>query len=232
MPEPFIRLRHVSRRYEAASGGEGGGAVAALEDVSLDLAADEFTAITGPSGCGKSTLLHLLAGLDRPTAGEIFVGDLALHSAGEDALTNYRRKDLGIVFQFFNLLPTMSVEENVCLPLLLAGQPLAGARSRAAELLGLVGLRERRGHFVHQLSGGEMQRTAIARALVHRPRLLLADEPTGNLDSAGAARVLEVFRTVASQALAALVVVTHSEEVAAAAKRRVRMRDGRVESEK
>ncbi len=154
--------------------------------MTLDIADKEFVAITGPSGCGKSTLMHLLGGLDTPSTGEIYVGDLALHSADEKALTLYRRRDLGIVFQFFNLLPTMNVLENVSLPLLLAGRGRRGPNPLAMELLDLVGMVPRAGHFVHQLSGGEMQRTAIARALIHRPRLLLADEPTGNLDSAGA----------------------------------------------
>ena len=201
----------------------------ALNDVTVDIADKDFVAIMGPSGCGKSTLMHLLGGLDTPSDGEIYVGDLPLHSANERELTTYRRRDLGIVFQFFNLLPTMTVLENVSLPLLLAGQGPSKTRAQAAELLGLVGMMPRAGHFVHQLSGGEMQRTAIARALIHRPRLLLADEPTGNLDSAGAGRVLDVLRDIASQALTTLVVVTHSEEVARTANRRIRLKDGRLD---
>ena len=174
--------------------------------------------------------MHLLGGLDTASSGELFVGDLALHSADEKALTQYRRRDLGIVFQFFNLLPTMSALENVCLPLLLAGEPMARVRPRAMDLLDLVGLAPRAGHFVHQLSGGEMQRTAIARALIHQPKLLLADEPTGNLDSAGAARVIGVLQKVASQAMTTMIIVTHSEEVASVTSRRIRLRDGRLEA--
>ncbi len=223
MNPAFIRMRRLSRGYG------GPGRVKALDDVSLDIAEREFIAVTGPSGCGKSTLLHLLGGLDTPSSGELFVGDLPLHQAGEKALTRYRRNDLGIVFQFFNLLPTMNVLENVGLPLLLAGLPQREARPRALAMLDLVGLAPRAGHFMHQLSGGEMQRTAIARALVHRPRLLLADEPTGNLDSAGAANVIEVLQTIAAQALTTMVIVTHSAEVARAASRRVPMRDGRLD---
>jgi ABC-type lipoprotein export system ATPase subunit len=226
-PSPFIRLRHVSRHY-GEPGADGGPAIRALDDVSLDIAEKEFVAITGPSGCGKSTLMHLLGGLDTPSGGELHVGALALHSADEAALTRYRRYDLGIVFQFFNLLPTMNVLENVSLPLLLAGQSPAKAKVPAMELLDLVGLAPRAGHFVHQLSGGELQRTAIARALIHRPRLLLADEPTGNLDSAGAARVLDALAKIAFQALTTMVIVTHSEEVARAATRRIPMLDGRL----
>ncbi len=219
-----IRLQGVSRWY-----GPPESRVHALDDLTLDIGEKDFVAVTGPSGCGKSTLMHLLGGLDTPSAGEIFVGELPLHSADERALTTYRRRDLGIVFQFFNLLPTMNVLENVSLPLLLAGEPPSKTRAKAMDLLGLVGMTPRAGHFVHQLSGGEMQRTAIARALIHRPRLLLADEPTGNLDSAGAARVLEVLREVATHALTTLVVVTHSEEVARTANRRIRLRDGRLD---
>ena len=219
-----IRLLNVSRYY-----GPPESRVRALDGISLEIADKEFVAVTGPSGCGKSTLMHLLGGLDTPSEGEMFVGDLALHRADEAALTRYRRRDLGIVFQTFNLLPTMSVLENVCLPLMLAGQSPAKIRPQAMALLDRVGMTPRAGHFVHQLSGGEMQRTAIARALIHRPRLLLADEPTGNLDSVGAGRVLDVFRDIAEQKLTTLVVVTHSEEVAETAGRRIRLRDGRLE---
>jgi lipoprotein-releasing system ATP-binding protein len=222
---PLIRLRHVTREY-----GPPESRVRALDDLTLDIAAHEFVAVTGPSGCGKSTLLHLLGGLDTPTAGELFVGDLPLHDAGEKALTLYRRRDLGIVFQFFNLLPTMNVLENVGLPLLLAGVSPGKIRPLALELLEMVGLANRAGHFAHQLSGGEMQRTAIARALIHRPRLLLADEPTGNLDSAGARRVIDVLEKVAAQELTTLVIVTHSEDVARAAARRIALRDGRLDT--
>ena len=200
----------------------------ALADVSLEIADGEFVAITGPSGCGKSTLLHLLAGLDRPTSGEIEVDGLALQSADDAALTEYRRRRLGLVFQFFNLLPTMNVIENVSFPLLLQGVAYGESEERARELLALVGMTDRATHFVHQLSGGEQQRTAIARALIHRPSLLIADEPTGNLDSHSAEAVMGVLRRIGSDRLATLIVVTHSPEVARAASRRVLMRDGRI----
>ncbi|MBA2432568.1 MAG: ABC transporter ATP-binding protein, partial [Chthoniobacterales bacterium] len=162
----MISLRNVTRYYKS-----GERAVHAVDGVSLEIARGESVAITGPSGCGKTTLLHLLAGLDTPTTGEIHVDGLALHSATDADLTEYRRRRLGLVFQFFNLLPTMSVLENVSFPLLLQGVGYAGSEARARELLELVGMAERSSHFVHQLSGGEQQRTAIARALVHRPSL-------------------------------------------------------------
>ncbi len=202
--------------------------VHAVDDVSLEIGRGEFVAVTGPSGCGKSTLLHLLAGLDTPTKGEIVVDGLALQKATDAELTDYRRRRLGLVFQFFNLLPTMSVLENVTFPLLLQGVPNEEAEGRARELLALVELQARSGHFVHQLSGGEQQRTAIARALVHRPSLLIADEPTGNLDSKAAELVVRVLTQIGREKLATLLVVTHSEEVAATAGRRIEMRDGRV----
>ena len=219
----MISLRHVSRVYPSAAG-----EVHALREVSLDIAPAEFVAITGPSGCGKSTLLNLLGGLDQPTSGEITVDGLTLHRAGEANLTAYRRERLGIVFQFFNLLPAMTAVENVELPLLLRGDRAREARVRAAGMLDLVGLTPRAGAFPHQMSGGEMQRTAIARALVHRPALLLADEPTGNLDSANAALVLELFQKIASQRLVTLIIVTHSPAAAAVAHRQIALVDGRL----
>ena len=219
----LIRLQNVSRRYENSG--------AAVDDVSLEIQEREFIAITGPSGCGKSTLLHLIGGLDTATAGELHVDGLALHRATEAELTEYRRRKVGIVFQFFNLLPTMTVIENVAVPLLLQGVATRDARSRALEVVDLVGLADRAGHFIHQLSGGQMQRAAVARAVVHQPRLLLADEPTGNLDSASAVQVLELFQKISSQRQTTVLVVTHSEEVARVSSRRIRMRDGQIAKE-
>lgn len=200
----------------------------ALDGVSLDIARNEFIAVSGPSGCGKSTLMHLMAGLEQPTTGEIFVDGLALHTADDGALTQYRRRQVGLVFQFFNLLPTMNVLENVSLPLLLQGISPRESEARAGEVIDLVGLVDRSTHFIHQLSGGEQQRTAIARALVHRPALLIADEPTGNLDSHSAATVMQLLGKIGAEQFTTLIVVTHSDEVARAASRRVEMRDGKV----
>ncbi len=210
----MISLQKVSRYYQA-----GERSVHALEDVSLTIERHEFVAVVGPSGCGKSTLMHLVAGLDRPTAGEIVIDGLSLTTADDAQLTNFRRRQLGLVFQFFNLLPTMNALENVSLPLLLQGVAPDEATARAEELLQLVGLTNRASHFVHQLSGGEQQRTAIARALVHRPSLLIADEPTGNLDTTSTSRVLDLLRQIACEQRTTLILVTHSPEVAAVATR-------------
>ena len=222
----MISLRDVNRYYEA-----GERSVHALDHVSLAIEQHEFVAVVGPSGCGKSTLLHLIAGLDRATAGEIVVDGLNLTTADDAALTEFRRRQLGLVFQFFNLLPTMNALENVSLPLLLQGVAIAEATARAHEMLVLVGLTNRASHFIHQLSGGEQQRTAIARALVHRPSLLIADEPTGNLDTASSERVLALLHQIADEQLATLILVTHSPEIARTAGRLIEMRDGKIVSD-
>lgn len=222
----MISLHKVSRYYES-----GERTVHALDQVSFTIARGEFVAVLGPSGCGKSTLMHLIAGLDRPTAGEITVDSLSLTMADDAALTEFRRRRLGLVFQFFNLLPTMNALENVSLPLLLQGVAPEEAIARAEEMLALVGLTNRASHFIHQLSGGEQQRTAIARALVHRPSLLIADEPTGNLDTAAAGRVLELLEQIAREKRTTLILVTHSAQVAAATERQIELRDGRVMNE-
>lgn len=219
----MIRLVKASRSY-------GDPPVAALHELSLEIGRGEFVAVTGPSGSGKSTLLNLLGGLDHPTSGEVIVDGIHLEKADERALTLYRRTKLGIVFQFFNLIPSMTVVENVELPLLLRGDSGKSMRAEALGILDLVGMAARAGHFPHQLSGGEMQRAAIARALVHGPSLLLADEPTGNLDSGNASQVLQVIAKIASRRTATVIMVTHSDSVADMADRRIRMTDGRIDA--
>jgi putative ABC transport system ATP-binding protein len=219
----MIELKNVTRRYQ-----QGENTVLALDDVSLRIEAKEFVAVTGESGSGKSTFLHLIGGLDKPDTGTVLVNGLALQAASDKELTEYRARDLGIVFQFFNLLPTLNVLENVCVPLEFQGVKFREAAARAREMLKLVGMEKRERHYVHQLSGGEMQRTAIARALVHRPKVLLADEPTGNLDAANADNILEIFRQIVDERLTTLVVVTHSAEVAETAERRIHLRNGQI----
>lgn len=218
----MIQLSHVSRTYHESSGRP----VRALDDFSLQLEAGSMTAITGPSGCGKSTLLHLLGALDLPDSGEIVVNGTSLHKATEAQRTLYRRQTVGIVFQFFHLLPGMTLLENVGLPLILAGAGRAAATTRGVELLHLAGLSEKAGRLPHEVSGGELQRAAVARALVHRPPILLADEPTGNLDSANADRVLDLFRTIHREGLATIILVTHSPDIAARIPGRIAMADG------
>jgi putative ABC transport system ATP-binding protein len=221
----MIELKNVTRRY---CQGENG--VVALDNVSLRIEASEFVAVTGESGSGKSTFLHLVGALDKPDSGEVVVDGLALQSASEEQLTAYRAQKLGIVFQFFNLLPTLNVLENVCVALRFQRVRRREAIMRAREMLRLVGMEKRAEHFVHQLSGGEMQRAAIARALVHRPAVLLADEPTGNLDGANAGKVMEIFQRIGEQRLATLIVVTHNLEIAERTSRRIVLRDGKVVS--
>ena len=224
---PFVEASDLSRHYAGAPGRK----VAALDRVSFQIQAGEFVAITGPSGCGKSTLLNLLAALDTADSGELRVGKFDLTKAGETERTLYRRREVGIVFQFFNLLPGLSLEENVALPLRLQGISFLARREKARSLLDFVGLDNRRAHFPHQLSGGEMQRAAVARALIHQPGLIIADEPTGNLDSTATGRVLELFGRVHREQKSTLVLVTHSEEVAATADRRLSMMDGKLREE-
>ena len=218
---PLVRLLSVSKQYQ----GEGA-PVEALKDASIEIDRGDFVAVMGPSGCGKSTLLHIVGAMDRPTRGEVWLKDLPLHTYDEEALTRVRRTEVGFVFQFFYLLPTFTVEENVGLPLLLAGKNHAGPR--VAELLERVGLGHRRKALPHQLSGGEMQRVAIARAIVHEPALVVADEPTGNLDSENGAQALEVLRNLSEERGATVVMATHSDTAARAARRVIRIMDGRV----
>jgi len=219
-----VRLENVVKSY-----GRGETAVRAVAGVSLAIAPREFVAIVGPSGSGKSTLLHLMAGLDLPDAGQVFVGGKSLQALSDDAVTVLRRRQIGVVFQFFNLLPMLTAEENVALPLVLDGVRLRAARPRARAMLERVGLGHRARHRPDQLSGGEMQRVAIARALVTGPLVLLADEPTGNLDSHTGEEILALVREMAERHGQAVVMVTHDARAAAHAQRVLAMRDGQVE---
>jgi len=211
----------LTRRYVM-----GENVLSALDGVTLSFEQGEIAAIVGRSGSGKSTLLQLLGGLDRPTTGEVTVRGKRLAESSEDELALYRRREVGFIFQFFNLVPTLTALQNVELPLVLAGAPKAERRRRAEELLQRVGLAARREHRPSQLSGGEQQRVAIARSLVHDPPLLLADEPTGNLDSKTAAEILELMRTLAGKTI---LIVTHDRALADSfARRTIELRDGKV----
>ena len=221
--ELAVRLLSVTKEYTL-----GTETLRAVDNVSLEVPTGLFVAVVGRSGSGKSTLLNLLAGIDTPTSGEIWIAGRELSRLSDDALTRMRRETLGIVYQFFNLLPTLSVRENVALPALLAGEAERPTLSRADALLEEVGLTPRRNARPHTLSGGEMQRAAIARALIHQPAVLLADEPTGNLDSRNADQVLALLADLGRRHQATLLLVTHSAEAAALADRVVELLDGRI----
>jgi len=219
--EPMIRVSNLSMRYDA-----GASRVDALRDVDLQIGAGERVAVTGPSGCGKTTLLLLIAGLERPTSGTVTIDGAALENKDADALADLRRDRIGIVFQSFHLVPSLTALDNVGLPLEIAAA--ADARSRAEEMLDKVGLGARGRHYPSQLSGGEQQRVAIARALVHRPAVILADEPTGNLDDQTGTMVAGVLFDLVAETGATLVLVTHDFELAGGCDRVLRLHDGAI----
>jgi putative ABC transport system ATP-binding protein len=216
-----ISARGLVRRY-----GEGDTAVDALRGVSLDVAAGGLTAVMGPSGSGKSTLMHILAGLDRPTEGTVEIAGENITRIGDNELTKLRRRHIGFVFQFFNLLPMLSAEENVVLPLSIAGEK--PDKAWLEQLVSDVGLRERRKHRPSELSGGQQQRVAVARALVTRPTVVFADEPTGNLDSATGLEILRLLRESADERGQTIVLVTHDSRAAGFADRVLHLADGEI----
>ncbi len=220
--DALIQLDHVTRAY-----GMGARQIFALREVSLTIRAGEFIAIVGPSGSGKSTLLNLIGGIDKPDAGRVWVGGTLVSAMGENALAQWRGHTIGIVFQFFQLLPTLTALENVLLPMELRNTFASHRRERARAALERVGLADRAAQLPAELSGGEQQRVAIARALVNDPPILLADEPTGNLDSETGARIVALL-TDLHRAGKTIVLVTHEEVLARAAQRIVRVRDGRI----
>jgi putative ABC transport system ATP-binding protein len=217
---PVVRTRGLEKEY-----GRGAGLVRALDAVELEVASGETLAVMGPSGCGKSTLLHLLGGLERPTAGEVWLAGRRIDELSERALARLRRHAIGFVFQAFHLMDELTAAENVEVPALLAGRSPRAARRRAAELLEQVGLTDRAKHLPSALSGGERQRVAIARALSNKPLVVLADEPTGNLDSTATLDVLRLLDNLRS-AGQTLLIVTHDARIAATADRLITMRDG------
>jgi len=220
----MIRLFNVRKAYR-----QGKNEITALAGVSLHIREREFAVIVGPSGSGKSTLLHLMGGLDRPTEGEVMVDGRIISQMPDNPVTLFRRRNIGIVFQFFNLLPTLTAVENVMLPLILDGQPKVKASARAEALLDRVGLSGRNDHLPEELSGGENQRIAIARALVFSPQILLADEPTGNLDSGTGEAVLELVRLINREEGCTVVMVTHNPRAAEYGERVIHLRDGLIE---
>jgi putative ABC transport system ATP-binding protein len=211
--------------------GKGETAIAAVKEVNAAISEGEFVAVMGPSGCGKSTLLHLIGGLDRPTGGRVLLNGEDISQLSDNRLTEVRRQQIGFVFQFFNLIPVLTAVENAALPLTLDGVKLAEGRARAAEWLERLGLGDRLGNRPDQLSGGQQQRVAIARALVAEPRLVLADEPTGNLDSRAADEIATILRQVADTWGRAVLMVTHDPRIAAYADRIIFLKDGTVVDE-
>jgi putative ABC transport system ATP-binding protein len=220
---PILDVQDVHKTYLT-----GDSRVEALRGVTLTLDAGDFVALVGPSGCGKSTLLHVCGAMDRPSAGQVIFEGQRLGALDDDRLTRLRRERVGFVFQFFNLLPTLTVEQNIALPLLLAGKSAAERTRRARELAARVGLSHRLAHFPQQLSGGEMQRAAMARGIVHQPAILIADEPTGNLDSESGARVLQLLRELHTGGAVTILLATHDTEVARSVRRLVELRDGMI----
>ena len=222
----MIRCIDVRKVYR-----QGESEIAALDGISLEIPKGAFAVIMGPSGSGKSTLLHLIGGLDRPTRGDLLVDGRLIGQMADDDVTLFRRTKIGFVFQFFNLLPTLTALENVALPLVLDGVAKAEADFRAEALLEKVGLHARKHHLPEEMSGGEIQRIAVARALAFNPPLLLADEPTGNLDSKNGDAVLSLLREINKNDGCTIVLVTHSQEAASYGDRRIVLKDGRVERE-
>lgn len=222
----MIRCLDVHKIYR-----QGDSEITVLDGISLDIPQGQFATIMGPSGSGKSTLLHLMGGLDRPSAGEVLVNERLVSQMADDQVTLFRRTRIGFVFQFFNLLPMLTALENVALPFVLDGRSRSEARPRADLLLDKVGLTHRRNHLPEEMSGGEIQRVAIARALAFNPPILLADEPTGNLDSKSGAAILDLLRRINCEERCTIVMVTHSPEASRYGERTIFLRDGRVEKE-
>ena len=220
----ILRIEHLTKTY-----GSGDTAVTALDDVSFSVAAGEFLAIIGSSGSGKSTLLRLIAGVDRPTSGTVFLNGENVFERSDEQLAVFRRREVGLVYQFYNLVPVLDVVENMCLPVLMDGRPVNDRR--LAGLVRTLGLNGREHHLPNQLSGGQQQRVAIGRALMNAPAVVLADEPTGNLDSRNSAEIMALLRKSNRELGQTLIVITHDEEIALSADRVISLEDGRVASD-
>lgn len=217
----ILRIEHLSKQY-----GKGESAVTALDDVSFSVRKGEFVAIIGPSGSGKSTLLHMLGGVDRPTSGKVFVQDTDMYALDETQLAIFRRRQIGLIYQFFNLIPVLTVEENMTLPLLLDKQKVD--KKQLDVLVGTLNLQQRLNHLPNQLSGGQQQRVSIGRALISNPAIMLADEPTGNLDSKNSSEIVDVLKMLNKTYQQTLIVITHDERIALQADRIISIEDGRI----
>ena len=217
----ILTVSHLTKVY-----GEGDAATRALDDVTFSVAEGEFVAIVGSSGSGKSTLLHLIGGVDRPTSGTVLVNGVDVYRATDEQLAVFRRREVGLVYQFYNLVPVLNVVENMTLPVALDGRPVN--EQRLAVLLSKLGLRGREGHLPSQLSGGQQQRVAIGRALMNAPSVVLADEPTGNLDTKNSCEIMQLLRESNREMGQTMLVITHDEEIALAADRMIAIEDGRI----
>ena len=220
----ILRVEHLSKHY-----GSGENLVKAVDDVSFSVEKGEFLAIIGPSGSGKSTLLHILGGVDRPSAGRVFVDGQDVYSLNDEQLAVFRRRQVGLIYQFYNLIPVLNAEENMTLPVLLDGRKVN--QERLEELLDTLSLRERRKNLPNQLSGGQQQRVSIGRALMNAPAVVLADEPTGNLDSKNSAEIMALLRMANEQYGQTLLVITHDERIAHQARRVIAIEDGKIASD-
>lgn len=217
----ILRVENLCKTY-----GDGETAVKALDNVSLHVEKGEFVAIIGPSGSGKSTLLHILGGVDRPTSGKVFIEDTDIYSLNETNLAVFRRRQIGLIYQFYNLIPVLNVEENITLPLLLDGRKVD--RQRLDLMMADLGLQKRIHHLPNQLSGGQQQRVSIGRALINNPALVLADEPTGNLDSQNSSEILELLKSFNKAFQQTLLIITHDERIALQADRIISIEDGKI----
>ena len=220
----ILRLDHLTKVY-----GSGDTAVRALDDVSLTVEAGEFVAIVGSSGSGKSTILHMIGGVDRPTSGSVYLNSQDVFARSDEQLAVFRRREVGLVYQFYNLVPVLDVVENMTLPVLLDGRPVN--QKRLENMLHVLGLEGREHHLPNQLSGGQQQRVAVGRALMNSPAIVLADEPTGNLDTKNSAEIMALLRKSIAQLGQTLIVITHDEDIALSADRVVTIEDGRVASD-
>lgn len=217
----LLRVEHLSKIY-----GEGSNQVKALDDVSLSVEKGEFVAIVGASGSGKSTLLHLLGGVDRPTSGKVYVNDTDIFAMNDDELAIFRRRQVGIIYQFYNLIPILNVQENIAIPLELDGRKVD--QGEMDEMLDRLGIKERRLHLPNELSGGQQQRTSIGRALITRPSLVLADEPTGNLDTRSSNEIMNLLKKSNHELNQTIIMIIHNMELAKAADRMIMIEDGKI----